>query len=87
MFSTMYFEHKLSQAFESTQAKLLAETIVEAYEGLVKSEDFNELKSIVRELAEAQKELTVAQQRTEQTSTRQLMLINYYIVSQSDPLL
>jgi chromosome segregation ATPase len=62
----MYFEHKLSQAFEPTQAKLLAETIVEAYEGLVKSEDFNELKSIVRELAEAQKELTVAQQRTEQ---------------------
>ncbi len=66
MFSTTYFEHKLSQAFEPTQAKLLAETFVEAYDNLVKSGDFNELKSIVRDLAEAQKELAIAQQRTEQ---------------------
>jgi chromosome segregation ATPase len=66
MSSTTYFEHKLSQAFEPKQAKLLAETLVEAYDELVKSKDFNELKSIVREIAEAQKGLTIAQQRTEQ---------------------
>ena len=47
MFSTTYFEHKLSQAFEPKQAKLLAETIVEAYDSLVKVGDFNELKSLV----------------------------------------
>jgi chromosome segregation ATPase len=69
----MYFEHKLSQAFEPQQAKLLAETIAEAHDELVKIKDFNELKSIVRELAVAQQrteqrmeELAVAQQRTEQ---------------------
>ena len=66
MSSTTYFEDKLSQAFEPKQAKLLAETIVEAYNNLVKVGDFNELKSLVRDIAEAQKELTVAQQRTEQ---------------------
>ncbi|BAP57240.1 hypothetical protein THII_2943 [Thioploca ingrica] len=66
MSSTTYFEHKLSQAFEPKQAKLLAETLVEAYDELVKSKDFNELKSIVREIAEAQKGLTIAQQHTEQ---------------------
>jgi hypothetical protein len=66
MSSTTYFEDKLSQAFEPKQAKLLAETIVEAYDNLVKVGNFNELKSLVRDIAEAQKELTVAQQRTEQ---------------------
>ena len=73
MSSIMYFEHKLSQAFEPQQAKLLAETLAEAHDELVKIKDFNELKSIVRELAIAQQrteqrmeELTVAQQRTEQ---------------------
>ena len=66
MSSTTYFEHKLSQAFEPKQAKLLAETIVEAYDNLVKVGDFNELKSLVRDIAKAQQELTAAQQRTEQ---------------------
>jgi myosin heavy subunit len=56
----------LSQAFEPKQAKLLAETIVEAYDNLVKIGDFNELKSLVRDIAKAQQELTIAQQRTEQ---------------------
>ncbi|EDN71127.1 conserved hypothetical protein [Beggiatoa sp. PS] len=65
MYSTTYFEHKLSRIFEPKQAEVLAETIVEAYNGLVQREDFNELKSLVREIAQAQKELTVAQQRTE----------------------
>jgi hypothetical protein len=44
---------------------LLAEVVVEAYSELVKTSDFNELKSIVKELTVAQKELAAAQQRTE----------------------
>ena len=66
MSSIMYFEQKLSQAFEPQQAKLLAETLAEAYDELVKIKDFNELKSLVREIAQVQKELAVAQQQTEQ---------------------
>lgn len=40
--------------FEATQAKVLAEVIQIAYNDLVKTGDFNELKDIVRQLAEAQ---------------------------------
>ncbi len=58
MSSTSHLEYKLSRAFNPEQAKLLAETITAAYDDLVKVSDFNELKSIVKELA-------VAQQRTE----------------------
>jgi len=72
MFTTTYFEYRLATAFDKKQAKLLAEVVVEAYGELVKTSDFNELKSIVRELATAQQrtelrveELTAAQQRTE----------------------
>jgi len=73
MFTTTYFEYRLGAAFDKKQAKLLAEVVVEAYSELVKTSDFNELKSIVKELANAQQrteqrveELTAAQQRTEQ---------------------
>lgn len=59
-------------AFDPRQAKVLAEAIHDAYNDLVKTSDFNELKGIVRELADAQVrtearlgELTVAQERTE----------------------
>ena len=66
MFTTTYFEYRLATAFDKKQAKLLAEVVVEAYSELVKTSDFNELKSIVKELTVAQKELAAAQQRTEQ---------------------
>ncbi len=65
---TRRFEH----VFNKKQASVLAESITEAYTNLVNTSDFNELKSIVKDLAEAQlrtetrmEELAQAQQRTE----------------------
>ena len=64
---------KLQKVFDPAQAATLTEVIVDAYGELVKAGDFNELKGIVKELAEAQKrtegkieELAEAQKRTEQ---------------------
>ncbi|MEZ4660716.1 MAG: hypothetical protein R2911_24445 [Caldilineaceae bacterium] len=63
---------RFEQVFEPQQAVVLAESITEAYNDLVKTSDFNELKAIVKSLAEAQsrtemrmEELAEAQQRTE----------------------
>lgn len=73
MLSQAEMLRKLSAVFEPQQAKVLTEVITEAYSDLVRARDFNELKEIVRELAEAQKrtelrveELAEAQKRTEQ---------------------
>ncbi len=64
---------KLETVFERPQAAVLGEVISDAYNDLVKTDDFNELKSIVRDLALAQnrteqrvEELAEAQNRTEQ---------------------
>lgn len=64
--------NKFKPVFEIQQAAVLAEAITEAYTDLVNTSDFNELKAIVKDLAEAQKrtehhveELTLAQERTE----------------------
>ena len=66
-------EKQLNEVFSPRQSTVLAGVISEAYDELVRSKDFNELKEIVRTLAEAQvhteqrvDELVVAQQRTEQ---------------------
>jgi len=70
---------RLEEVFEREQARVLAQVITDAYSELVKTSDFNELKEIVRDLAEAQKqtehrldrltstveELAEAQRRTE----------------------
>jgi hypothetical protein len=63
----------LKKEFTDSQADVLAEVITDAYNDLVKTSDFIELKNIVKELAEAQKrteqrveELAEAQKRTEQ---------------------
>lgn len=67
---------KLTRRFETVfdrhQSAVLAETITEAYSDLVKTGDFNELKAIVKDLADAQQrtetrmdELVQAQKRTE----------------------
>jgi len=56
---------QLETVFERRQANVLATVITDAYNQLVKTSDFSELKGIVRELAQAQRELTQAQQRTE----------------------
>ncbi|WNC52713.1 MULTISPECIES: hypothetical protein [unclassified Thermosynechococcus] len=70
---TSTLEEKLRTAFSPEQAHLLAEVIREAYDDLVKAKDFNELKVIVADLAQAQKrteerleELAAAQKRTEE---------------------
>ena len=65
MQTAINLKKKLEQAFDPRQADVLAEVITEAYSELVKTSDFNELKGIVKELAEAQKELAEAQKRTE----------------------
>ncbi|MBS1248779.1 MAG: hypothetical protein MAG431_00341 [Chloroflexi bacterium] len=64
--------HKFETVFEPPQAAILAEVVTDAYSELVKTGDFNELKAIVKDLAEAQKrteskveELAEAQKRTE----------------------
>jgi len=70
---------KLKGVFQEEQAEVLAAVIAEAYEDLVRARDFNELKAIVKELAQAQRdsekrltrietvieELAQAQKRTE----------------------
>ncbi len=63
---------KLQSVFEPHQVAVLSEVITAAYENLVKTSDFSELKAIVQELAVAQQntqkevqELAVAQQNTQ----------------------
>lgn len=60
-------QRKLGSAFEPAQAALLAEVVTEAYAELVKTHDFNELKEIVRDLAQAQGR---TDQRMETLATR-----------------
>jgi DNA repair exonuclease SbcCD ATPase subunit len=80
MLTTVELARKLETVFERRQASVLATVITNAYSDLVKTGDFNELKGIVRELAEAQKrtdervgvlaqrmeELAEAQKRTDE---------------------
>ena len=59
MFTVERLTHRFETVFKPNQAVVLAETIRAAYDDLVKTSDFNELKEIVRDLG-------AAQQRTEQ---------------------
>lgn len=70
-------ERRLTEAFEANQDRALAEVIQITYNDLVKADDFNELKAIVRQLAEAQnrteqrlEELTQAQGQLAQAQAR-----------------
>jgi hypothetical protein len=72
MLAPLTLQRKLGREFTEPQATLLAEVIHDAYSDLVHTSDFNELKEIVRELAQAQfrterrlEELAQAQFRTE----------------------
>ena len=49
-------QQRLARAFSAEQAEVLAGVIYDAYNALVKASDFNELKEIVRRLAEAQEQ-------------------------------
>ena len=72
MLGLIELNKRFDRVFGKKQAKILAQVITEAYGDLVKAGDFNELKAIVKDLAEAQKrtelkveELAEAQKRTE----------------------
>lgn len=56
---------RFAPVFAPEQATVLAEAIHDAYSDLVKTSDFNELKEIVRDLAQEQQKLAQAQTRTE----------------------
>ena len=63
---------QLTTVFEEKQAEVLAEVIYDSYNNLVRRDDFNDLKDIVRNIAETQDrtdqhlaELADAQKRTE----------------------
>lgn len=69
---TATITEKLSRAFPGQQAVLIAETLVELHDEVVKIKDFSELKEIVQQIAQTQKrteheivELTQAQKQTE----------------------
>ncbi|MFH0926234.1 MAG: hypothetical protein V1872_11515 [bacterium] len=49
-------QYKLEEEFDEGQARLLSKVITEAYNELVKTSDFNELKAIVKDIAEVQRE-------------------------------
>ena len=66
MVNRTHMREKLGRVFVDQQAEVLSEVIYDAYHDLVRADDFNELKGIVKELAHAQQHLAKAQQRTEQ---------------------
>ena len=77
---TQDIRRRLQTVFTEARAEVLTEVISDAHDDLVKAGDFNELKEIVRELAQAQgrtetrvEELAQAQGRTE-ASVRALTL-------------
>lgn len=68
MLNTIEIYHDLRESMDETAAEKIAAHLGRMYDELrvmVKREDFSDLKSVVKELAEAQKELAEAQKRTE----------------------
>ena len=63
MLYAVEIRHRLEEVFEDVQARVLTDVIVSAYDELVKTSDFNELKEIVRDLAIAQKRTEVEIQK------------------------
>lgn len=61
---------RFATVFAPEQATVLAIAIDDAYNKLVKADDFNELKEIVRGLAQSQQELVQAQRDLVQAQTR-----------------
>ncbi len=65
MHRAIKIKERIKRVFPEKQAGVLVE-LVDMVDETVKVSDFNELKSIVADLAKAQKELAEAQKRTEQ---------------------
>jgi len=79
---------EIMKAFKKKQAEILLE-LVEMVDDVVKAKDFNELKEIVRELAEAQKnteqrmnELVEAQKKSEERLTKLEITVQELIEAQ-----
>ena len=79
---------EIMKAFKKKQAEILLE-VVEMVDDVVKAKDFNELKEIVRELAEAQKnteqrinELVEAQKKSEERLTKLEITVQELIEAQ-----
>ncbi len=68
MATSAEIKKKLEKVFDEGQATVLAEAFVDAYGELVNASDFDGLKAIVKELAEAQ---TRTEQRVEQLTEAQ----------------
>ena len=68
MLTPAEIKQRLEQVFDGKQATVLTEILLGAYGELVKSSDLNELKTIVKELAEAQKR---TEQRMEELAEAQ----------------
>ena len=90
MHTTIEIETELSNVFDKRQAQVLSKVITTAYNDLVKTSDFNELKAIVKELAEAQnrtesrvEELAEAQKGSEKRLTRLEISVGELTVAQS----
>ncbi|MFM9195475.1 MAG: hypothetical protein ACKOWG_07015 [Planctomycetia bacterium] len=56
---------RLLEGFSDKQADLLAHVVIEAHDDLVNRADFHALTGVVKEMADAQKDLAEAQKRTE----------------------
>ncbi|MBI3813655.1 MAG: chordopoxvirus fusion protein [Nitrospinae bacterium] len=65
MLTTHTIKTELEKVFKPKQASVLAKVIVDTHSELVKTDDFNELKDIVKELGIKVGELAEAQKRTE----------------------
>jgi len=81
-------KEEIMKAFKKKQAEILLE-VVEMVDDVVKAKDFNELKEIVRELAEAQKrteqrvnELAEAQKKSEERLTKLEITVQELIEAQ-----
>ena len=69
MLNSFEIYEDLSGSFDEKTARVLTKTLTRLYDEIrqtVGRDDFNQLKDVVQQLAEAQKELTQAQKRTEQ---------------------
>ena len=66
MATSAEIKKKLEKVFDERQATVLAEVFVDAYGELVKASDFDGLKAIVKELAEAQTRTVEALQKLTQ---------------------
>ncbi|MFN8495769.1 MAG: hypothetical protein U0350_49715 [Caldilineaceae bacterium] len=73
---------RFETVFDRRQSSVLAETITEAYSELVKTSDFNELKAIVKEIAEAQQRLVERQDRLTEAQERTEVSISELVQAQ-----